>query len=572
MTRCQKQCTRTPFAHEDDCATDILPASTKWHRQHGRGTRREKAAREQYLTPQEEKVLTCHVLRMSENGYPLPVKALGGLAFVIRRRRSSMPDESIKPPGKNWPQGFYRRNPQLKSRRMRAIPWDRHDHSIYAKVHEWFSIIGKELSDSSILPENVYNMDETGVILGNLGSLKVLVGKDELRNYRGASSQRKLITAVECISAAGRCLNPLVIWPANTLRDNWTTHETPGWHFACTDSGYTNNTVNLYWIQHVFDPLTRIVANGKPRVLISDGHTSHESLEIMTFCFENNILLCRLPSHTSHKLQPCDVAVFGPLKTAYREQVERLFRGGAGTIGKQHFTLLYSRAREIAVTQRNVRSGWSKAGLFPFNPERVLRTLHPPAAKPEAIDPQIMPVASTRREPLRTPTSASGLGRMRGTLEEILDGLVDEGQKLHLQKVVNAAEQSMANCALLTEQNESLFRQNCEKKVRQAARATIPGPARIMSYEDITHARQARANTESKASSGRGKRGQKNQAGETSGTSAMTQNPGFSRIDEPQNFIDTADGMDETLDVEAPSTPVAPLSPCPSRAPIARMW
>jgi hypothetical protein len=29
--------------------------------------------------------------------------------------------------------------------------------------------------------------------------------------------------------------------------------------------------------------------------------------------------LCRLPSHTSHKLQPCDVAVFAALKAAYRD-------------------------------------------------------------------------------------------------------------------------------------------------------------------------------------------------------------------------------------------------------------
>jgi DDE superfamily endonuclease len=65
---------------------------------------------------------------------------------------------------------------------------------------------------------------------------------------------------------------------------------------------------------------------------------THESLELMRYYFENNIILCRLPSHTSHKLQPCDVGVFGPLKTAYREQVEQLYRGGANTVGKQHFT------------------------------------------------------------------------------------------------------------------------------------------------------------------------------------------------------------------------------------------
>jgi hypothetical protein len=41
----------------------------------------------------------------------------------------------------------------------------------------WFSIIGKELHEPAIVPENVYNMDETGVLLSVLSSLKVLVSK-----------------------------------------------------------------------------------------------------------------------------------------------------------------------------------------------------------------------------------------------------------------------------------------------------------------------------------------------------------------------------------------------------------
>lgn len=78
--------------------------------------------------------------------------------------------------------------------------------------------------------------------------------------------------------------------------------------------------------------------------MICDGFGTYETLEVLEFCFENNIILCRIPSHTSHKLQPCDVAVFSPLKTAYREQVERLERGGVNAIGKEHFTTLYSAA------------------------------------------------------------------------------------------------------------------------------------------------------------------------------------------------------------------------------------
>jgi hypothetical protein len=115
-------------------------------------------------------------------------------------------------------------------------------------------------------------------------------------------------------------------------------------------------------------------------VLIWDGFGTHETLEVLEFCFENNIILCRMPSHTSHKLQPCDVAVFGPLKVAYREQVERMERGGVNTIGKQHFTYLYDPARERSLTKRNILAGWRGSGLFPFNPDRVLAdTPMPPA-------------------------------------------------------------------------------------------------------------------------------------------------------------------------------------------------
>jgi hypothetical protein len=88
----------------------------------------------------------------------------------------------------------------------------------------------------------------------------------------------------------------------------------------------------------------RDTANEKLRVLICDGLWTHETLEILEFCFENNIILGRLSSHTSHKLQPCDVGPFTPLKVTFRDQVDRLNRGGVDTIGKEHFESLYSPA------------------------------------------------------------------------------------------------------------------------------------------------------------------------------------------------------------------------------------
>ncbi|KAH9860126.1 hypothetical protein IAQ61_011910 [Plenodomus lingam] len=108
------------------------------------------------------------------------------------------------------------------------MPWERHDNNIYDKVKKWFNVIEKELRRPDVLPKNVYNMDKTGIMLSMLGSVKVLVGKDDRRSYRGASVKRTMVTAIECISASGEYLNPMIIWPATTHRSNWTTFPTPG--------------------------------------------------------------------------------------------------------------------------------------------------------------------------------------------------------------------------------------------------------------------------------------------------------------------------------------------------------
>ena len=162
-------------------------------------------------------------------------------------------------------------------------------NNIYDKIIHWFELIGKVLQDPAVLPENVYNMDETGVMLSMLGSVKVFMGKDDPRDYRGTNVKRTTVTAIECISADGRSLSPMIIWPATTHRANLTTYPTPGWHYAYSENGYNDSKISLEWIKQVFEPRTKPQANPKPRVLICDGFGTHETLEIMEHCFENKI-------------------------------------------------------------------------------------------------------------------------------------------------------------------------------------------------------------------------------------------------------------------------------------------
>ena len=287
-----------------------VSCTTVWYRHRGRPSRRLKVECQQYLNPLEEKAFVMFLLRMVAFGFLVCIKFIPLLAFSLARRRSSA--KAIKLLNKNWFQAFACRHPELKQRKIKAIDWKCHDKSIYEKIIHWFEVIETEFRKLDILPENVYNMDETGVMLFMLGSIKVLVGKDDRRDYRSVGVKQTLVTAIECISASGEYLNLMIIWPVFIHRSNWTMYF--GWVYGYFEFGYNDSYISLQWMKQVFDLQTKIKANKNPRILICDGFGTHETLEILEFCFENNIILCRLLFHTFHKLQPCDVAVFGPLK------------------------------------------------------------------------------------------------------------------------------------------------------------------------------------------------------------------------------------------------------------------
>jgi hypothetical protein len=53
-----------------------------------------------------------------------------------------------------------------------------------------------------------------------LGFIKVLISKDNPRDYKGAGVKRTIVTAVECVSINGRSLLPIIIWPATIYQSN----------------------------------------------------------------------------------------------------------------------------------------------------------------------------------------------------------------------------------------------------------------------------------------------------------------------------------------------------------------
>jgi len=171
--------------------------------------------------------------------------------------------------------------------------------------------------------------------------------------------------------------------------------------------------------------------------------------------------------------------VFAPLKAAYRDQVERLERGGVNTIGKGHFTCLYSPARKQAFTKKNILAGWAKSGLIPFNPDRVLRsTLKPAIAQdiPKAceVDKDPCPEGNAGQAPVTpvtpvTPVMPEALVSLQDLINQdahTLDEMSKRRLQRRLQKLTNAARISFTERALQKDQIQFLCKVNNEAKHR----------------------------------------------------------------------------------------------------------
>ena len=147
--------------------------------------------------------------------------------------------------------------------------------------------------------------------------------------YQSQSDHQEWITAIECVSADGISISPLIIFKGETLMNSWMPRHPPqGWKFSCNSSDWTSNAHDAEWLRRCFEPATREKVNGRTRLLIYDGHDSHISAEFIRHCLDNDIFLILLRPHSSHLMQSLDVGVFGPLKTAISSHLAELISTG----------------------------------------------------------------------------------------------------------------------------------------------------------------------------------------------------------------------------------------------------
>lgn len=179
---------------------------------------------------------------------------------------------------------------------------------------------------------------------------------------------------IQGVGALGRRLPPFVIFAGKVLIDVWLKDLPTDWVLEVSPNGWTNNQLALAWLEH-FDTYTKRQTVGGYRLLIIDGHESHCSVDFQDLCKEKNIILLCIPAHSSHLLQPLDVACFSPLKRKYGDSILGLARNRTSYISKETFLPAFKAAFEQSITKENIQAGFRGAGLVPHDPQAVLLKL-----------------------------------------------------------------------------------------------------------------------------------------------------------------------------------------------------
>ena len=75
------------------------------------------------------------------------------------------------------------------------------------------------------------------------------------------------------------------------------------------------------WIPHFVECMKKgpRLDQTNRHLLILDEHNSHMTLKMVKISMKAGLDIVCLPSHTSHALQPLDVACFAPFKTTFRK-------------------------------------------------------------------------------------------------------------------------------------------------------------------------------------------------------------------------------------------------------------
>ncbi|KAL0819258.1 hypothetical protein ABMA28_008498 [Loxostege sticticalis] len=343
-----------------------IPKATLSENLHSKYSR-PTAGRPTIFSSEEEERLADSIKVMEKWGFGLSrQEILEIVAEYVKVNEIKTPFKN-NTPGPDWFINFRKRH-RLSIKKAQPVEYVRKKMTDPFFIFEYFELLEKTLIELDLIdkPQNVWNLDETSLCLDPTRTKVVgAINKPCARTTYGSGKEN--ITVLAGANAEGKKLPPLIVFKGKFVWDQWMA-ATDDYDFelsyAASPKGWMQTDIFYNYMKTILIPS---LGQERPVLLVYDGHSTHVDVKVIELAIENNITILKLPPHTSHLLQPLDIAVFKSFKSKWDAKLVDWQRRNVGTkMAKNIFS------KTLADTWQEtapdiIKNGFKKAGICPFD-------------------------------------------------------------------------------------------------------------------------------------------------------------------------------------------------------------
>lgn len=320
-----------------------------------------------YLSAADEEELANAIKVMEKNGFGLTGEEVLDIVqcYIVQNKLETR--FKNQRPGPDWFISFRKRN-RLSIKLPQSIEHSRCDQTNPWVIYDFFEKINQLFDELGLKgkPNQIYNCDETS-FCHDPSKTRVVGAINQKSQRKTSASGRENTTTLLCVSGDGRMLPLLCVFKGKHVMENWVNNEVPTQTaVSASERGWMETKLFFNWFKDVF--LSNI-GNERPVLLLYDGHSTHISTNLIRLAQQNDVTIVKLPPHTTHVLQPLDVAVFKGLKQKWDKELCKWQRQNPRKkIPKPEFISLLTKVSQ-EVSPMSIINGFRTTGIYDPDPE-----------------------------------------------------------------------------------------------------------------------------------------------------------------------------------------------------------
>lgn len=323
----------------------------------------------QVFSKEEETRLADYLVHSSKLQYGLTYYQVRQFAYSYAMKLERRVPESWiqnKIAGIDWMKAYMKRHSFLALRKPESTSMARNTAFNQNTVNSFFDNLEEVMNKYNFTSDKIVNVDESGV--NTVVQMPKIISQAGCKQVGQAVSGERgeQVTFVGIIVANGNAIPPAYIFPRVRFKETFMLGAPEGSIGISSPSGWMTREGFVEVAKQIKKFTNACPEN--PVLVLMDNHDTHSSLELIMYCRENGLVLLTFPPHTTHRLQPLDVCVFGPLKARYKANLNMWLSDHPGkNITIYDIAHLTAPAFDEAFSRKNIISAFRKTGCYPYN-------------------------------------------------------------------------------------------------------------------------------------------------------------------------------------------------------------